>query len=393
LRVAIVAPESAPIPPIKGGAVQTGIWEIAPLLARDVHELLVVSPKDPALAGNEFCDGIQHLRVNSGRWPGWKKFWRFDRQACYAEATARFLRTWQPDIVHVRNRPLAVFPLRAALGSNAKIILHFHNEPRERQMQVLLPHLPHYDAYVAISRFLLECQVREYGLPADRAWVIHNGVNIERFRPITEQTELRQRMRARLGIDEAELVVLFAGRFNPKKGIQHLVDAMDIVQQEIASAVFLLAGAPVFGTGRSAKAADFARRMLAGLERLPGKVVNLGMIPPAQMPEVFAVADLFAGPSVWEEPFGLAFLEAQASGLPVLASRRGGIPEVVVDQQTGILLDDPTDHKTMANQIIALLKNPDHRSALGSNGRARAKGFTWEKTAQETLRLYRSLLA
>ena len=394
MKVAIIGTETAPIPPLRGGAVQIGIWEIAPLLAAQLDELYVLSPFDPELPPRETVAGAHHLRLRFSSHLGWQELWRKNRPLSYARAVAAQLQTLQPDIVHIRNRPQTVPIVRAALGERTKIVLHLHNPMRAHDLPLARPGAPALDcdALAACSRFLLESQLPRAGLPAEQGWVIYNGVNSARFRPVWETPAVRRRLRAEHGLAEDDKVVLFAGRLHPSKGIHHLLEAMEIVCRSVKEAKLVIAGAAAFGRGRTEQTTQFTRRLTARIAALSGKAIMLGFVPPAQMPELFGLADLFAGPSVWEEPFGLVFLEAQAAGLPVVATRRGGIPEVVEDGVTGLLVDDPSRPEILAQPIVRLLQDAARREQMGREGRARAERFTWRETAAQTLQLYRRLM-
>jgi spore coat protein SA len=394
MRIAIISPETAPIPPIRGGAIQHCIWESAPLIARRVEELFVLSPADPDLPREETLAGVRYHRLPYRKNLGWRNLWQTNRGLSYALAVARRLKEIRPDIVHIMGRPTMVKVVRQAFGPRIKIILHLRNSLRDRDIAASLMRdsRPRCDAFASISRFLLESALPKCGLSPEQGWVIYNGVNLEHFKPAGEIPENRAAARRRYGLADDERVVLFAGRLQPSKGIHYLAEAMDEVFQAVPKAAFLLVGAPRFGAGHTEKLDKFSKQILGRLSRLPGKVINQGFIPPAQMPEVYPAADVFAAPAIWEEPLGNVYLEAQACGLPVVGTKRGGIPEIVQDGVTGFLLEDPADTKSLAGVIIDLLNDKEKSDRLGRAGRRQAEQFTWERNAEETAALYRSLL-
>jgi glycosyltransferase involved in cell wall biosynthesis len=117
------------------------------------------------------------------------------------------------------------------------------------------------------------------------------------------------------------------------------------------------------------------------------RVIHLGMIADDRLPDVYRCTDVLLFPSL-DEGFGLPVLEAMASGVPVVASNRGSLPEVVGD--AGILVD-PKDHETMAKSIVAILDRPALREELREAGLKRARRFAWERTARLTLEVYRKV--
>jgi spore coat protein SA len=123
-------------------------------------------------------------------------------------------------------------------------------------------------------------------------------------------------------------------------------------------------------------------------------VVFTGFIPPSQMPRAYLLGDIFVGPSQFEEGLGMVFLEAAASGLPIISTRQGGIPEVVRDGVTGLLLQRKDDSQELADQIIHLLDNPDLGKRLGRQGRQWVQeNFTWEKSARALEQVYDEVLS
>jgi glycosyltransferase involved in cell wall biosynthesis len=125
------------------------------------------------------------------------------------------------------------------------------------------------------------------------------------------------------------------------------------------------------------------------VETARGRVVLTGFIPPARIPEAYLLGDIFAGPSQIEEGLGMVFLEAAAAGLPIIATRRGGIPEIVREDLNGLLLQKHDDPQELAAQIIHLLEDRDLRLRLGQQGRAWVREhFSWEKIAQRQEEVY-----
>jgi glycosyltransferase involved in cell wall biosynthesis len=118
------------------------------------------------------------------------------------------------------------------------------------------------------------------------------------------------------------------------------------------------------------------------IEGAAGRVVLTGFIPPADMPRTYLLGDMFVGPSQIQEGLGLVFLEAAAAGLPIIATRRGGIPEVVRDGFNGLLLRQPDDAAELADKILRLLSEVHLRQELGKQGREWvAADFSWERLA------------
>ena len=250
------------------------------------------------------------------------------------------------------------------------------------------------DAIVAVSRETREDVLRLFRVEPSRVHVIHNGIDPQEYRPAAATDALE-----RHGIDRARPYVLFLGRVTRQKGIMHLVRAIPRIDPALQ--VVLCAGAP--------DTAEIEREMEAGVAAVaavrPGVVWVREMVSRAEAIQLYSHAAVFCCPSVYE-PFGIINLEAMACETAVVAAAVGGIPEVVVAERTGLLVDpglvpgtfEPADPAAfsagLAAAINRLAADPALRRRFGLAGRARVlERFCWDSIAQATAALYRSVLA
>lgn len=248
------------------------------------------------------------------------------------------------------------------------------------------------DAVIAVSAETRDDVVRLFDVDAAKVHVIHNGIDLTQYRP-TGATDALQRH----GIDPARPYLLFVGRITRQKGIIHLVDAIPEIDPSLQ--IVLCAGAP--DTPEIGK--EMAARVAEVSARRDGVAWLREMLPRADMIQLYEHAAVFCCPSVYE-PFGIINLEAMACETAVVASRVGGIPEVVVPEETGLLVDlalkpgtfEPTDPAAFSSGLAAainrLAADPDLRARMGRQGRQRALDhFSWDAIAETTLNLYRTL--
>ena len=229
------------------------------------------------------------------------------------------------------------------------------------------------DAIVAVSGDMRRDILKSYDVPADRVTVIHNGVDTEKYHPRDGSASI-----AKFGIREP--FVFFVGRLTRQKGVFDLVDAMDVVPE--GTTLVLATGKP-----DTPGIEEELRRVLGGMRNV---VWIREMLGDPDLVNLYNEAAVFACPSVYE-PFGIINLEAMACETPVVASRVGGIREVVVDDETGLLVP-PGDPVRLGRAITKVLEDPALARRLGKAGRRRVLSqFTWDRIAQKTLRLYRSL--
>jgi len=171
--------------------------------------------------------------------------------------------------------------------------------------------------------------------------------------------------------------VLYAGGLTPRKNLVRLLEAYREVARETEAPPLVLPG------GESAHARELRER--AGGLGLEGQVVFPGYVAEAALPALYRGATAFAYPSLYEG-FGMAVLEAMASGTPVVTSDRGGTAEVAGE---AALLVDPESVEGIADALSRLLRDEELRKELSGRGLARSRGYRWELTAQETVRAYR----
>lgn len=201
------------------------------------------------------------------------------------------------------------------------------------------------DAFLVPSNDLRE-RMLDYGLNAS---LLRHYVDLSAFSPVAPYPE-----QARL---------LFAGRMNEGKGVDVLLDAFKTVREQIPDAVLDLAGEEKNGQPYGRLARDLGVR---------NSVVFHGPIPHERMPELYAQAGIVVLPARWVENSPLVVLEAMASGRPVVAGRIGGIPELVVDGQTGLLCT-PGDPVDLGNKLLILMKDKERATEMGRKGRERVE--------------------
>ncbi|NNE91532.1 MAG: glycogen synthase [Verrucomicrobiales bacterium] len=251
------------------------------------------------------------------------------------------------------------------------------------------------DAVIAVSTETKEDILRLFDVPEERVPVIYNGIDPEEYQ-IREDPELLQR----LEIDPEQPFVLFVGRITRQKGIIHLVNA--IQHMTPGTQVVLCAGAP--------DTPEIAAEMKLAVEEArnlsSGNIVWVEeMLPEPEKIALYSHASVFVCPSIYE-PFGIINLEAMACETPVVASRVGGMKEVIVDGETGLLVSleqqtespfEPVDPEAFARDLAEgvneLMSNDSRREAMAKAGRERVlEQFSWTSIAKQTLDLYENLV-
>jgi alpha-maltose-1-phosphate synthase len=241
-------------------------------------------------------------------------------------------------------------------------------------------------AVIAVSTGMREDILTCYPkVDPDRVHIIPNGIDTELYRPVADRDVL-----VRHGLSPDRPIVLFVGRITRQKGVGHLVRAAAGFAPEAQLA--LCAGAPDTPE-LAAEITDAVGELQAGRD---GVVWIRQMLPRPDLLQLLSAAEIFLCPSIYE-PQGIVNLEAMACETAVVASRVGGIPDVVIDGETGLLVDyDPADPQAFEHGLSAatnaLLADPARTAAMGQAGRKRTvTEYGWHRIAERTVRLYESL--
>ena len=250
------------------------------------------------------------------------------------------------------------------------------------------------DAIIAVSEETKVDVLKHFNVDENKVKVIYNGINLQQY-IVTSKTKTLDEY----GIDKAKPYVLFVGRITRQKGIIHLVNAIKYIDPD--TQIVLCAGAP--DTKEIGKEMEDA---VAEVKKTRGNVIWIGkMLEKDQVIQLYSHADVFCCPSIYE-PFGIINIEAMACNTAVVASAVGGIKEVVVDGETGILIPleqqkeapfEPINpdkfSRDLAEGVNKVIKNKDLKGTMAKNGRKRVEDyFDWVAIAKQVESLYKSLL-
>ncbi|BBZ08648.1 glycogen synthase [Mycolicibacterium doricum] len=256
------------------------------------------------------------------------------------------------------------------------------------------------DAVIAVSSGMRDDVLKTYpALDPNRVHVVRNGIDTDVWYPVGDarsrtrvEPQHGESVLAELGVDPARPIVAFVGRITRQKGVAHLVAAAHHFAPEVQ--LVLCAGAP--------DTPEIAEEVRAAVQELARTRTGIywvrEMLPIGKIREILSAATVFVCPSVYE-PLGIVNLEAMACGTAVVASDVGGIPEVVADHQTGLLVHyDANDtgffETRLADAVNSLIAEPQRAHAYGVAGRQRCIAeFSWAHIAEQTMDIYRKVSA
>ena len=373
LRIGLLSPGSLPLPPARCTSVEIYAAHLARELSR--HHLVTL-----------YAHGAKRgVRVRGGLTT---RKWKTRGGTPYVRLVVGDVHKNTPSILQIENRIPFVLPLKQAFP-RVPLVLNLHSNvliqglPRKRVDRSL----KRVDALVVNSNYLKRFLLSRYPvLREHQVHVIHPGIDLDHFPPRFSSTgkRLRAKTRARLGVGEDKKVLLYVGRFIPRKGIGELLEAFADVHPRHPDAELWIIGGKPNGQG------DFHQEMRGKAAGLP--VRFLGFIRQDKLPAYYAASDLLVCPSQKAEAFGMVNLEASAAGLAVVASADWGIREAVKHGVSGVLVDDYRRPAAFAEAICNLLDDPLQLDRLGRSGHLWVREhFSWSRTAEHFLALYRKL--
>jgi glycosyltransferase involved in cell wall biosynthesis len=396
-------------PPDPGGSIGLLIWEVARRLARN-HRVMICGPRLKGHPATEQWDGVSYARFSlaidrrilepvrqvwglSGQRPDFASNFYY---AAYAIRAARALHAFGCDVVHVHNFSQFI-PLVRRFHPEAKVVLHMHCDWLvQLNRRLIHQRLRSADAIIGCCEYITGNVRRSFPEYADRCTTVHNGADIGEFLPRAGRTE-----------SSAGARVLYVGRVSPEKGLHVLLDAFERVvavrpeaRLEIIGGEYLPPIGFIVGISANPEIRALSRfygnsylqylrdRVRAELQ---GRVSFAGSLAHHEVAERLRKADIFVQPSVWSEPFPLSVVEAMATGLPVVASRAGGLPEAVTDNETGLLVESG-DPAGLAQALLKLIDDPALARNMGNSGCSRARQmFSWDTVAGTLSRRYEAL--
>jgi glycosyltransferase involved in cell wall biosynthesis len=392
---------------------------------QDSQHALAPEPKDVQLS----CHFIESHPVDRWIFEAMRKYRRVAPRAPllsvsdrlyphYGCQVAEALRDEDCDVIHVQHST-QYLPIIRKLNPHALIVLQMHAEWfSQSSASVFLERVRHADLITGVSRYVVEKTRRAFPEIEDRCRVFYNGIDPGEF--LSEKDYASARLR---GIKR----ILYAGAVSPHRGLHVLMKAFNMVARRYPNVQLELVGpnaiyplfeivdkgdepmvaamSPYYSSEalslirrklfHSSHSQDYAGTLQAMLDAESSEKVSFrGFIGDRKtLLSYFQDADVFVFPSLCNDSFGIPVVEAMASGVPVVATRSGGVVEIVQDGLTGTIVDK-NDADSLGAALLAYLEDDHLRERAGRAARARAlETFTWDRAAEQMLAEYRGMLS
>ena len=384
MKIAILTSGILPIPAVQGGAVENLIdFYLAYNNQHKLHDITVYSVAHQKtqnhLALRSHVNHYYYIDTSSILAKIRRTFYKILHKneyynyfiEYYFELAYKHLQKQSYDCIILENRPGYAYKL--SQRTTCKLVLHLHNDLLNQETKF------HYDILNSLYKILTVSDYiksRVYSIETtEKVNTIHNGIDIERFSHNTHGVIKKED----LGLSQNDFVIIFCGRINKEKGIAELIDAILMLKSEIKLKLLVL-GSSFFGNANNDD--SFITSLKNRAKQIKDNIIFTGFIPYNYVPDYLAMADIAVIPSIWNDPFPTTVLEAQAMGLPIITTRRGGIPEEVTEKNAILLETDEHFVENLAASILNLYNNPEKCKQMSAASLERSKLFDKETYAK-----------
>ncbi len=376
-------------PPRVVGGIARHCEGLAKALVRDDHEVHVVTLDFPGSPGYEEMEGVKVYRtateLGHPNFLTWVLLFNHFLEKRMADLGPQV----EFDVLHVHDWLTAFAGISFKHYLRKPMVLTIHSTEVGRAQGLHGPDsfsidgIEWWTAYeanrVVVTSHSMKREICDhFHLPWDKVDVIPNAIDVTQYNPPVDTGSVR----ARYGVGWGEKLVLCVGRLVPQKGIEYFISAIPSIAQRYPEAKFVIVGE------------GWSRDYLEGIARSTGhtrRILFTGFISDSEVIALMASADVLVIPSIYE-PFGIVALEGMATGVPVVASRVGGLAEVIEHDRTGIFVY-PRNPGSIAWGVDQILSNPSHAEWLTQNARERLhKTYSWEAVAMKTVEVYEKVV-
>jgi glycosyltransferase involved in cell wall biosynthesis len=279
--------------------------------------------------------------------------------------------TWKGEAEAIKGEPYS------RLNSNEKFMVSFNWFLRLFEEKML----ERSNKIIAVSDFTRRELLQYYKVKEDKIRVIHNGVDVDKFKPATDKLKAK----AELGFNPEDKAILSVGRLYARKGLFTLIESMALVTGKFKNAKFIIAGKGL--SNEMKKLVSYAAKL-----GVKDNIVFTGYFPDKKLPRLYQAADIFAFSTFYENlPF--AVLEALSTGLPVVTTNVGGIPEMIEDGRNGFLVE-PFNSRELADRILYYLEHPAAASEMALLARKTIENqFDWRLIVKKVVKVYDEALS
>ncbi|MEW9669823.1 glycosyltransferase family 4 protein [Ammoniphilus sp. 3BR4] len=379
MKIAIISPGSFSVPPVIGSSVEHDIQMVAEQLEKN-HEVTVYAKTCPEYPRSEKIGNLYYNRV------------AFSNSKQYLNRIMEHMKKEKPDIVVVENRPLYVLWIKEKMA-DIPVVLNMHSavfaSPPNIREEDMKKAAIQADGLITNSKYLRNHYVKNYPEFKGKAYAVHLGIDAAPFEKAHKKEEKIAKLKKKLHIKDDNTTILFVGRLLKAKGVHLVLDVMPELIKEYPQLKLVITGASRYGRN---VVTPYVKQIRKKTKPLGNHVELTNFVKPNKIPYIYQLADVVVIPSLWQEPFGRVNLEAMASAKPVVASDRGGIPEVIKHEENGLIVSLDKERNELRDSLVKLIESKELREQYGQKGWEYVYRFSWSKTAKRYARIFSKLV-
>lgn len=391
MRIAILTSGILPVPAVRGGAVENHIdFYLKYNNEHQLHDMTVFSVFDKRTEGHPALDS----KVNHYEYIEVDNFWariakhlhkKIHGEGYYHRSIEYYFRkAWKKlrknhyDIILLDNRP--GYAVNIKIPDGTKLYIYLHNDLLNNKTKDFQKIYDVADRILTVSSYIANC-VKTINPEDKKCFPILNGIDTKAFSPDIQPRVTREQ----LGFSEKDFILVFSGRVSPEKGVKELIETIKELH-ELPDIKLLIIGSPFYGEAKNGK--EYLQEVEQAAEAIMDRIRFTGFIPYKDMPYYLKIADTAVIPSLWDDPCPNTVLEAQAMGLPIITTKRGGIPEEVTEEGAILLPTDENFVKSLRESILVLYNDPQKRTRMGNANYVHSSYYNSTRYAEDFFKAF-----
>lgn len=379
MKIAFVTPGAFPLPPSKSGSVEIVVHGLAEELAKHT-EVIVFSKHEQGKISHTKNGKRIDIRIPY-----------ISKNQYLSQIKAYIVKT-KPSCIQIDNRPLYLWQLKTMLPTlPMNLSLHSLTFIERLSAPVAEKALQAADLITVNSKFIKQQLAERFPSVAHKIKVRYLGIAAANFydRYSIRGKRMRKKWRTTYRLN-GKKVILFVGRLIPEKGLHLLLQSFPTLLQRFPNLHLLIVGSSHYGKQRMT---PYVKKLRTLIQPIAKHVTFTNYVSPAIVPQLYPTADVVVTPSIGKEAFCLVNVEAAISGIPVVTTEVGGIPEVVSHDVSGYVIHPDQWQEQFETYIISLLEDAELNESMGKSAQKLAlKRFTWQGNIKRYHRLYAHLL-
>lgn len=372
-KVCFVIPNFFPIPATKGGAVETLVTNLINV-NEEFHEIEISCICPYEENAYKISQTYKHTTMHYIKLPENTSKLDFsdesvsDNFRMYMDEVYNILKDKHFDYIVIEGGNYLGYEYLIQKLPSQKFLLHMHgNVAGDERL------LKNYKFFIAISNYVKNYLTANNIISPSLVKVVENGIAIENFSKRINEKE-KEELKEKYNIKSSDCVLMFCGRTVPQKGIKELILAFKKMKN-IDNCKLIIVGNSRFG---NEILTDYDKELIEISKDISDKIIFTGFIHNTNLYKIHNIADISIIPSMWEEPSGLVVMESMASGLPIITTYSGGIPELVTSKNAFVLKKDENLIQNMSDKLDYLYENPNVRFEMGMESKKHSNKYSKE---------------